>query len=147
MPVARYFLFVGGLLLALLLTIDAFAPPSPVVASQAGSSVDKTVVRIRSDQKPPERVVFDTNVPTIVPPAVMAQSTAVVVPSAVAAPASVLAQANVRDTYAQLVPEVKKPEPRKRKVTKVRSAPSPAAQPQIRVAQQSHFGFFGGPTW
>ena len=55
MPVARYFLFVGGVLLALLLAIDAFVPQQAVVASQAASqaapSVDKTVVRIRSDQK------------------------------------------------------------------------------------------------
>ena len=68
MPVARYFLFVGGVLLALLLAIDAFVPQQAVVASQAGPSIDKTVVRIRSDQKPPERVVYDTSLPTIVPP-------------------------------------------------------------------------------
>ena len=46
MPVARYFLFVGGILLALILAIDGFSSPQAVVASQAASSVDKTVVRI-----------------------------------------------------------------------------------------------------
>src|SRR5881396_2262620 len=122
MPVARYFLFVGGVLLALLLAIDAFVPQQAVVASQAAPSVDKTVVRIRSDQKPPERVVYDTSIPTIVPPAVTVQTAAAVAPSAVTTPAAdVVAPANVRDTYAQLVPEAKKPEPRKRKV--VRSRP------------------------
>ena len=57
MPVARYFLFVGGILLALILAIDGFSSPQAVVANQAASFLDKTVVRIRSDQKLPERVV------------------------------------------------------------------------------------------
>jgi hypothetical protein len=154
MPVARYFLFVGGVLLALLLAIDALVPQETVVASQAAPSVDKTVVRIRSDQKLPERVVYDTSLPTIVPPpAVTAQVTApVVAPSAPAvASADATAQARVRETFAQFVPEAKKPEPqvqRKRKIAKSRPAPPMQfAQPQMRVAQQSHFGFFGGPSW
>ena len=69
MPVARYFLFVGGVLLALLFALDAFAPQQVAVASNSAASIDKTVVRIRSDQKPPERVVYDMSLPTIVPPA------------------------------------------------------------------------------
>ena len=153
MPVARYFLFVGGVLLALLLAIDALVPQQAVVASQAAPSVDKTVVRIRSDQKPPERVVYDTSLPTIVPPqAVTAQ--AVAPPAAPAAPlADATAQARVRETFAQFVPaEAKKPEPqvqRKRKIAKSRPAQPMqfAQQPQMRVAQQSHFGFFGGSNW
>lgn len=155
MPVARYFLFVGGVLLALLLAIDALVPQQTIVASQAAPSVNKTVVRIRSDQKLPERVVYDTSLPTIVPPPAMtAQVTApVVAPSAPAvASADAAAQARVRETFAQYVPaEAKKPEPqvqRKRKIAKSRPAPPmQIAQPQMRVAQQSHFGFFGGPNW
>lgn len=156
MPVARYFLFVGGVLLALLLAIDALSPPHAVLASRGASSIDKTVVRIRSDQKPPELVVYDTSLPTIVPPpAVTAQVTApVVAPSAPAVAvvsADATAQARVRETYAQYVPaEAKKPEPqvqRKRKVAKSRTAPPIAQQPQMRVAQQSHYGFFGGSNW
>lgn len=150
MPVARYFLFVGGVLLALLLAIDALVPQPAAVASQSAPSVDKTVVRIRSDQKPPERVVYDTSLPTIVPPrAVTAQ---VVAPSPPAV-ADAAAQARVRETFAQYVPsEAKKSEPQvqhKRKVAKSRpAAPAQVAQPrQMRVAQQSHFGFFGGSTW
>jgi len=152
MPVARYFLFVGGVLLALLLAIDALVPQQAVVASQAAPSVNKTVVRIRSDQKLPERVVYDTSLPTIVrPPAVTAQVTAPVVAPPAAASADATAQARVRETFAQFVPaEAKKPEPqvqRKRKVAKSRPAPMQLAQPQMRVAQQSHFGFFGGSNW
>jgi hypothetical protein len=152
MPIARYFLFVGGVLLALLLAIDALvAPQQAVVASQAAPSVDKTVVRIRSDQKLPERVVYDTSLPTIVPPPAVAALAAPPVPAAVPADT---AQARVRETYAQFVPaEAKKPEPpvqRKRKIARTRPAPPLqfAQPPQVRVAQQSQFGFFGGsPNW
>ena len=58
MPVARYFLFVGGVLLALLFALDAFAPQQTALAGNAAPSIDKTVVRIRSDQNWPERVVL-----------------------------------------------------------------------------------------
>ena len=146
MPVARYFLFVGAALLALLFAFDAFVPQQVAVASNAAPSIDKTVVRIRSDQKPPERVVYDTSLPTIVPPAVKTQ-----IAAAPAAPvADATAQARVRNTFAQFVPaEAKKLEkqigpqaPRKRRIAKAR----PAAQP-VRLAQQQHFGFFGNSTW
>ena len=154
MPVARYFLYVGGVLLALILAIDAFFPQQAVVANQAAPSVDKTVVRIRSDQKPPERVVYDTSLPSIVPPAVTLQaSAAVAAPSPVAAVSlDASAQARVRETFAQFVPsEAKKPESqvqRKRKVARSRPAPmQQGAQPQMRVAQQSQYGFFGGSNW
>ena len=147
MPVARYLLFVGGMLLALLFALDAFAPQQTVVAGNAAPSINKTVVRIRSDQKLPDRVVYDTTRPTIVPPAAVTQ-----VAAAPAAPAAdVGVQAQVRDTFAQFVPaEAKKLEkqpesqaPRKRKIAKIRRA-----QP-MRVAQQPHFGFgfFGSNTW
>jgi hypothetical protein len=151
MPVARYFLFVGGVLLALLLAVDALVPQEAVVASQAAPSVNKTVARIRSDQKLPERVVYDTSLPTIVPPPSMTAQ--VVAPPSVPALADAAAKARVRETFAQLVPaEAKKPEPqvqRKRKIARSRPVPPMqiAQPPQVRVAQQSHFGFFGGPSW
>ena len=150
MPVARYFLFIGGALLALLFAIDALVPQDVMVASQSAQatpSVDKTIVRIRSDQKLPERVVYDTSLPTIVPPPTMTAQ-------AVAPPAPpTTAQARVRETFAQYVPaEAKKPEPqvqRKRRIARSRPAPPMlfGQPPQMRVAQQSHFGFFGGPSW
>jgi len=142
MPVARYFMFVGGALLALLFLIDAFAPSQAVVTSHAAPSIDRSVVRIRSDQKLPERVVYDTSLPTIVPPASKVQVAAAPQPPVAIDPT---AQARVRDTFAQFVPaDVKKPEPqvqRKRKVAKSR------ANPPMQLAQQQHFGFFGNSTW
>jgi hypothetical protein len=143
-------MFAGGVLLALLLAIDAFVPQQAIVASEAAPSVNKTIVRIRSDQKLPERVVYDTSLPTIVPPPTMtAQAVAPLVPAA----GDATAQTRVRETFAQYVPaEAKKPEPqvqRKRKIAKIRPAQPMqfGQQPQMRVAQQSQFGFFGGPRW
>lgn len=48
MPVARYFLFVGGVLLALLFLSDAYAPKLPVVSATETSvdRVDRSVIRI-----------------------------------------------------------------------------------------------------
>ena len=107
----------------------------------------RNVVRIRSDQKLPERVVYDTSLPTIVPPVATSQIAA----APAAPPADVSAQAQVRDSFAQFVPaEAKKLEkqpepqaPRKRKIAKIRPAQ------QMHVAQQPHFGFgfFGSNTW
>ena len=83
-----------------------------------------------------------------------AQASAAVRAIAAASPlADASAQARVRETFAQFVPaEAKKPEPqvqRKRKIARSRPAPPmQIAQPQqMRVAQQSHFGFFGGSNW
>src|ERR1700710_2663566 len=142
MPVARYFMFVGGALLALLFLIDAYVPSQALVASHAAPSIDRNVVRIRSDAKLTDRVVYDTSLPTIVPPVSKVQVAAAPQPPAAI---DVTAQARVRDTFAQFVPvDVKKPEPqaqRKRKVANSR------ANPPIRLAQQQHFGFFGNSTW
>jgi hypothetical protein len=148
MPAARYFLFVGGVLLALLFALDAFAPQQMAVADNTVPSINKTVARIRSDQKLPERVVYDTSLPTIVPPVATTR-----IAAAPAAPtADVSAPAQVRDTFAQFVPaEAKKLEkqpepqpPRKRKIAKIRPV-----QPMRVAQQQQHFGFgfFGSNHW
>ena len=143
MPVARYFLYVGGVLLALLFAVDLLVPQDAVVATHGAPGVDKSMVRIASTQKLPERVVYDTNLPTIVPPA------SVNVAAATPAPAAT-AQSHVRETFAQYVPgESKKLEPqapKKRKVARVHTN-RPMYQYPVRVAQQSRFGFFGMPMW
>ncbi|MEH2560385.1 hypothetical protein [Bradyrhizobium sp. AZCC 2289] len=148
MPVARYFLYIGGVLLALLFAVDAFMPQEFAVASHSAPGIDKSTVRIHSVQKLPERVVYDTSLPTIVPPAARTV-VAAAAPLAPAADAS--AQARVRNTFAQFVPpDAKKLEqpqaPKKRRIAKVRMYPP--ANPPLRFAQQQpHFGFFGGPIW
>jgi hypothetical protein len=142
MPVARYFLVVGGVLLALLFVLDAVVPKAPVAASTEASA-DKSVIRIHSDRKWPERVVFDTSLPTIVPLTTAKADAAAVVP-APAQVADVSAKVRVRDAFAQLPFDPKtepKPQP-KRKIAKRHIAP-----PTPPVAQQPHFGFFANNTW
>ena len=145
MPVARYFVLVGGVLLALLFLLSEVLPQLPVAERVAEAGPDKPVIRINSDRKWPERVVFDTNMPTIVPPvapALVAKTEAAV--PAPAAVAEVSAQARGLQAFAQLKPsEPRKPKPQpKRKIAKTRVAP-----PMVVVAQQPRFGFFGNDTW
>ena len=137
MPLARYFLFVGGALVALLFAFDFFSPKAVAdVGAQSASAgtVDKSTLRIRSEQKWPERIVLDTTQPTIVPKAVQTEQAAIVAPE-------ITATARVRETFAQFVPvEPKKPEaatPKKRKVAKGASQP-------MRFARS---GYFGTSTW
>jgi hypothetical protein len=144
MPLARYFFLVGGVLLALLFVVDAVAPKLPVPER---ADTDLPVIRIHSDRKWPERVVFDTSLPTIVPAAAAKAEASIPAPVEVA---DVPAKAGVRDALALLQPsepkqlqtsDSKKPEPkphRKRKIARKHLAP-----PMMLVAQQPRFGFFG----
>jgi len=148
MPLARYFLFVGGALLALILAVNAYMP-SPVAANPPATEAEnaRPVVRIHSAQKLPERIVLDTSIPIIVPavaaPAVVAQ--AVELPAKRPA-LDAMAQATAPDltkndlTKADLTKAAaKKPEtkaPQKRKIAK-----RPAHQPMMAYAQTPRFDF------
>jgi len=67
-PLVGYLFFVGSLLLAMLFVADWYLPPysSPTFGREARA--DKSIIRIKSAHKWPEQVVFDTSLPTIVPP-------------------------------------------------------------------------------
>jgi type IV secretory pathway VirB10-like protein len=145
MPLARYFVFVGGALMALLFAFDLFSPKASAdIGTQSASTgiVDKATLRIRSDQKWPERIVFDTTQPTVVAKAAQAQAASAVqaeLPGPAPAP-EITPTARVRETFAQFVPvEPRKPEAtaKKRKVAKSPGQP-------MRVARS---GFFGTSTW
>ncbi|WP_363318138.1 hypothetical protein [Bradyrhizobium sp.] len=114
-------------------------------ATASAAPIENPIVRIRSDRKWPERVVYDTSLPTIVPPKVEI-AVAVDVPAPVAEP--VPAKALARESFAQLKPAADpKPEVKavpKRKVAKARPVPP---TPMMRVAQQPQFGFFGNNMW
>jgi hypothetical protein len=56
MPLARYFGFVGGFLLALLFVADFFLPKTETFAKP--DKVGGSAIRINSDRKWPERIVF-----------------------------------------------------------------------------------------
>ncbi|MDR3489452.1 MAG: hypothetical protein P4M05_31745 [Bradyrhizobium sp.] len=140
MPLARYFFFVGGVLLALLFISDWVLPSLPVT-ERVDTGIHKSSLRIDSDRKWPERVVFDTSIPSIAPVQTATTEDAATPPAAGAA-ADISAKA--RDAFAQLEPPVpKKPEPhRKRKIAKKHLAP-----PRVLVAQQPRFGFFFSNIW
>lgn len=145
MLLARYFIYVGGALLALLLIVSAELPQAPV-APGTDSAADMPAIRINSDRKWPAKVVLDTNVPTIVPTQTASNTMVVKPPVAVA-------QAAPREALAQLTPSdlkkasVRKPEPKRQrhKIARRRIYPPP-----MMVAQQRPpfgFGFFGSRIW
>jgi hypothetical protein len=73
MPLGRYFVLTGTLLLALLFLADWYMPHPAAPAARA--EVDRTVIRLHSGHKWPERIVIDTSLPTIVPqPAKVAEN-------------------------------------------------------------------------
>jgi len=134
MPVVRYFLFVGVALLALIFAADAYLPKLPP-AEVPKATADLTVIRISSDHKWPERVVFDTSLPTVThPPSPMR---VVTIPPA----AEGSEKARLGEALAQARPaDSKRPETRskRRAIARVYSGQQP-----IRLAQQPRFGFFG----
>lgn len=144
MPLIRYFCYVGGILLALLFISDAYFPKLPDTNSADTVSY---IIRIHSDRKWPERIVYDTSHPAITH-AIPAQIANI----AASAPAPVTiasATARVREAFAQLRPidanqlqpsDSKKPEPkrqRQRKITKRHTPP-----PLLLAARPRQFGWF-----
>ena len=80
MPIARYFILVGGTLAALLFIAGWYFPASPEMFSNQTTVFDKTMIRIRSEHKWPEKIVLDTSQPTMMPPAVEERRVAQLVP-------------------------------------------------------------------
>jgi hypothetical protein len=66
-PIARYFIFVGGTLAALLLIVDWCLPAPPAMFSHQ-LVIDRSIIRIKSAHKWPEKIVLDTSRPIITPP-------------------------------------------------------------------------------
>ncbi|WP_065754497.1 hypothetical protein [Bradyrhizobium paxllaeri] len=146
MPLARYFIYVGGALLALLLIASACLPMLPLAIEASSSPV---TIRIHSEQKLPERVVYDTTVPTIVPQKIANAE------QNVSDPATTVADVpKAREAFAQLRPsdavqprasdsrrrEVK--QQHHRKPAKKRRAPH-----EFMMARPAHYGWFGYGTW
>jgi hypothetical protein len=159
MPLLRYFMYVGGALLTLLLVANAVLPQQPLPETLTSGS-DLPTVRIRSERKLPEKVVFDTSVP-VTATAPTAKSIVALAPVAAApvamppAIAEMSAKARVREAFAQL-PDMEEatgpkmsqmalvavPAPKmvsKVPVVKRKIAKSRTATP-LMVAQQPHFG-------
>ena len=154
MPLARYFLYVGGALLALLFVVNATLPDLPMAESSQPAPTDLSIIRIHSDRKWPERIVFDTTRPTIAPvPNPAGQVAEAPRPPKVAAVEPAKGQG--REAFAQLRTnpnELHSPAPRRKHKSVARNytAPPPAnyfGSRPIVVAQQPRFGFFGSNIW
>jgi hypothetical protein len=145
MPLARYFLYVGGVLLTLVFILDACLTKLPVMER---AHVNSPVIRVHSDRKWPERIVFDTTLPTIVP-----VQTAIV-EDRVPSPPTVTDLAVKREAFALMQPSnAKRLEPsapgrrelkpqRQRKIVKRHVMPR-----SLLVARQPQFGWFGDTIW
>jgi len=97
-PLVRYFFFVGGALLAVLFTVDTCLPKLPAT-ERTDAAADLSMIRINSDRKWPERVVFDTTLPAITPATTAIAEVQVRESTGVA---DVPAKLRVRETFAQL---------------------------------------------
>jgi hypothetical protein len=149
MPWVRYFLYVGGVLLALLFVSDALLPNDAVEVKPVS---DHPAIRIHSDRKWPERVVFDTNRPTIVPP----QSATITASAPTPVPSELGGNGRARNAYAALdTPDPKQaqssdPAKLEKKLQRKRRIAKRRVAPPMMVAQQPQFGFFGNSwnsTW
>jgi hypothetical protein len=104
MPLLRYFLFMGGALIALLFVSNAAFPTIPLPETLASRS-DLPPVRIHSDRKLPERVVFDTSVTLPAQPSAAPVAMAQLKPqveASVPAPAPVVARASVKPVTSEI---------------------------------------------
>jgi hypothetical protein len=148
MPLAKYFSFVGGLLLALLFVLDAFLPKVPVAEK---ATVNSPLIRIYSDRKWPERIVYDTNAPTIVPVSIASTEIIVHTPELIA---DASADAAEREAFAMQLPssvEESQPSdkemrgPKMRHQRKIGRKRTPAHR--FAMARHPQFGWFGRNFW
>lgn len=145
MPVARYFLYVGGVLLALLFIADAWLPGSSAVREERTRSA---TIRIHSDRKWPERIVLDTSQPTITP-----AQTANVEAGFVAVASADPARSQPREAFARL--QLLDPEPAARQSQQFEPKPQRQGKsarkhtaPRMRlVARPLRYSWFGYQIW
>jgi hypothetical protein len=69
-PIARYLIFVGCTLIALLLIAGWCLPTPPAMFADQQLAIDRAVIRIKSARKWPEKIVLDTSRPTMAPRAI-----------------------------------------------------------------------------
>ena len=146
MPVARYFLWVGSVLLALLFIADARLPNLTI---ERRDDALKPVIRISSERKWPERIVFDTSAPMphVVAAARQAaldptRQAAVIIPHGVREARAQLQASDVIQMHAAMPKKQSASAPRQHKITKRH-----VARPPLGIARQSQYAWFGGRMW
>jgi hypothetical protein len=147
MPLRQYFSCVGGVLLAVLFILDAWFPKPPVVERAPGNL---PIIRIHSDRKWPDRVVYDTSLPTTVPASIASAEGLAPAPEATGgAPA----KTGVGEAFAMLKVSADQPQAAKAKVREPKSvrqtklARRRAPAPRFAMARHPQFGWFGGSFW
>ena len=146
MPLARYFLLVGGALLVVLLVAGAWLPSLPVVELV---ETQRTKIRIHTEMKLPERVVFDTSMPAVTHPPEP-------VTAAPSLPSADDVSAKARQAFAHLqssdvskskLADTKRPELKSAPSRKSETRKRAAAPRKVRLARQPQFDWFGGRMW
>lgn len=136
MPIIRYFVFVGGLLLTLLFAADRYPAPTE---REGATDPDRTTIRISSARSLPEKIVFDTRPRADAPKVVQAEQ----MPDEPQQP--------LREAMAAL-PAAPPSEIKKETQTKSRAEPRPHVKqparmsrraPERRLAFERHDLFFG----
>ena len=129
-PIARYFIFVGSTIAALLFIAGWCLPTPPPMSADQQLGIDRAVIRIRSARKWPEKVVLDTSQPAIAAPAVEEPPAA---PSVPLRPDETADQSN-HEAMAQFKPD---PEPAAayRPILRTKRRVAKAAARSTRVAR------------
>ena len=105
------------------------------------------IIRIHSDRKWPERIVFDTSVPTIIPAQIASGEPSILPPET---GGDVAVKAREREAFAQLQPsdtkqvKSRKPEPKSQRKSRIARRYVP---PHFTSAPQWQFGWFGQSPW
>jgi hypothetical protein len=145
MPLLRYFIWVGSVLFALLFIFDACLPR---LSTTGKTHAVAPVLRIYSDQKWPERIVYDTSAPMI-----GSTQSANLAAAGSAPPVTSVASPKFREAFAELRttgagPQPADPKrPRGRPQQQHRFAKKNAAKPVWLLARRSPLGWFGPTIW
>ena len=140
MPLMRYFVFVSSVLLALLFIADACLPKLPTAGK---TNARPPGVRIYSDQKWPEPIVYDTS-------ATMLRSAPAANPEAAgsAPPTIAVASPKLREALAELqTTDASPPQSANPKKPQHKFAKKHAAKPVRLATRRSPFGWFGPTIW
>ncbi|MEI9924975.1 MAG: hypothetical protein WDN50_16875 [Bradyrhizobium sp.] len=141
MPLARYFFYVGSVLLVLLFVADAYLPKLPVTH---GSDRVSYGIRVHSDRKWPERIVYDTSLPTITPPQIANEEQTARAPSTIASAKpreqNAFAQLSASDANQLQSFDSKKRQPKPQRQWKITKRHKPP--PMLFVARQRQLGWF-----
>ena len=134
MPLRKYFSCVGGVLFAVLFILGSWFPKPPVVEK---AQANLPLIRIHSDRKWPERVVYDTSLPTIVPTSTASAEVPARVREALAM------QKLSADQSQRSNAKVREPKP----VHQSKLARKRAPAPRFAMVRPPQFGWFGGNFW